>query len=108
LPGWMHPGDAPCRGLLVQLRLLPVRVALSEDCFMITPAQCRAARALLDWPREWLASESGIGPRSIVDFERNTSGPRSVTTVALRRALEKAGIEFLDDGQGVRLKQPHS
>jgi hypothetical protein len=74
---------------------------------MLTPAQCRAARALLDWPREWLSSESGIGPRSIVGFEKGTSAPRSVTVVALRRSLEKAGIEFLD-GQGVRLKQPHS
>jgi hypothetical protein len=73
---------------------------------MITPAQCRAARALLDWPREWLASESGIGPRSIVDFERSARGPRSVTLVALRRALQKAGVEFLDDGQGVRLNPP--
>jgi hypothetical protein len=73
---------------------------------VITPAQCRAARALLDWPREWLASESGIGPRCIVDFERGA--PRSVTIVELRRAFEKAGIEFLDDGQGVRLKRPHS
>jgi hypothetical protein len=75
---------------------------------MITAAQCRAARALLDWPREWLASESGIGPRCIVDFERSASTPRPVTLVTLRRSLEKAGIEFLADGQGVRLKQHHS
>ena len=74
---------------------------------MITPAQCRAARALLEWPREWLASESGIGPGSIVDFERSARAPRSVTIGALRRALEKAGIEFIDgDGQGDRLKPP--
>jgi transcriptional regulator with XRE-family HTH domain len=76
---------------------------------MITPAQCRAARALLDWPRQWLASESGISTSSISDFERNAAGtPRNATLTALRRALEKAGIEFLDDGQGqgVRLKPP--
>jgi hypothetical protein len=78
------------------------------NCFMITPAQCRAARALLDWPREWLSTESGIGPSSIFGFEKGTRAPRDVTLVALRRSLEKAGIEFLDDGQGVRLKQPHS
>jgi hypothetical protein len=45
---------------------------------MITPAQCRAARALLDWPREWLSTESGIGPSSIFGFEKGTRTPRSV------------------------------
>jgi hypothetical protein len=74
---------------------------------MITPAQCRAARALLDWPRERLASESRIGLRSIVDFERSARAPRYVTLDALRRALEKAGVEFIAEnggGPGVRLK----
>ena len=71
---------------------------------MITPAQCRAARALLDWPRERLASELRIGLRSIVDFERSARAPRYVTLDALRRALEKAGVEFTDGDQpGVRL-----
>lgn len=71
---------------------------------MITPAQCRAARALLDWPRERLASESRIGLRSIVDFERSARAPRYVTLDALRRALEKAGVEFTNSDQpGVKL-----
>jgi hypothetical protein len=71
---------------------------------MITPAQCRAARALLDWPRERLASESRIGLRSIVDFERSARAPRYVTLDALRRALEKAGVEFTDGNEpGVKL-----
>jgi hypothetical protein len=72
---------------------------------MITPAQCRAARALLDWPKEWLASESGVGSRAIGDFEKGARAPRPN---ALRRALEKAGVEFLDDGQGVRLTPPRA
>jgi hypothetical protein len=75
---------------------------------MITPAQCRAARALLDWPKEWLASESGVGSRAIVDFEKGARAPRHATPDALRRALEKAGVEFLDDGRGVRLKPPRT
>jgi hypothetical protein len=79
-------------------------MSVRPDCFMLTPAQCRAARALLDWPREWLATESGTGQGSIANFEKGARAPRSVTIGALRRALEKAGIEFLDDGQGVRLK----
>ncbi len=75
---------------------------------MITPVQCRAARALLDWPRERLASESRIGLRSIVDFERSARAPRYVTLDALRRALEKAGVEFIAEnggGPGVRIRK---
>jgi hypothetical protein len=34
---------------------------------MITPAQCRAARALLGWRKEWLASESSISSRAIAE-----------------------------------------
>ena len=37
---------------------------------MITSAQCRAERALLDWSREQLAAASMVGLRTIVDFER--------------------------------------
>jgi len=75
---------------------------------VITPSQCRAARALLDWPRERLASESRIGLRSIVDFERSARAPRYVTLDALRRALEKAGVEFITEnggGPGVRIRK---
>lgn len=35
----------------------------------MTPEQCRAARALLDWPQQRLAEESGIGNATIRNFE---------------------------------------
>jgi hypothetical protein len=50
-----------------------------------------------------------VGLRTIVDFERSACEPRRLTLDALRRALEKAGVEFLaedDGGPGVRLKLP--
>ena len=75
---------------------------------MITQAQCRAARALLDWSREQLAETSKVGLRTIVDFERSARDPREVTKDALRRALESAGVEFIEEnggGPGVRLKK---
>jgi predicted transcriptional regulator len=61
---------------------------------MITPAQCRAARALLGWPREWLASESSVSSGTIAEFEKGGRAPRYATLVTLRRALEKAGVEL--------------
>lgn len=77
---------------------------------MITAAQCRAARALLDWSREQLASASRVALRTIVDFERGARAPREVTLLAIRSALESAGVIFLETGDmasgpGVALKQ---
>jgi DNA-binding XRE family transcriptional regulator len=57
---------------------------------MITAAQCRAARGLLDWSQLDLAKFAGVG----------------VVTV---HQLEAAGVEFIEKnggGEGVRLKKP--
>ena len=75
---------------------------------MLTSSQCRAGRALLDWSREQLAASSMVSLRTIVDFERGAREPRDVTLDALKRALEKAGVEFIEEnggGPGVRLKK---
>jgi transcriptional regulator with XRE-family HTH domain len=74
----------------------------------ITAAQSRAARALLDWSREQLAEASRVGLRTLVDFERGAREPRGVTLDALRRALESAGVIFVEEngeGPGVRLRK---
>lgn len=79
---------------------------------MLTSAQCRAARALMEWSRDQLADASKVAVRTIVDFERSAREPREVTKEALRRALETAGVVFLSDGDcveggaGVRLAKP--
>jgi transcriptional regulator with XRE-family HTH domain len=73
--------------------------------FMMTPAQCRAARALIDWSRESLAKASRVGLRTIVDFKRSAREPREVTIAALRTALEAAGVEFTNGREpGIKLK----
>jgi len=74
----------------------------------ITPSQCRAARALIEWSRDDLAEASRVGLRTLVDFERGARSPRAVTLDALRRALEIAGVIFVDqngDGPGVRQRK---
>ncbi|KAB2700318.1 helix-turn-helix transcriptional regulator [Ochrobactrum sp. Kaboul] len=74
---------------------------------MITPAQCRAARALIEWSRDDLASACAVALRTIVDFERGAREPRRVTLQAIRAALEAAGVIFIDqngNGPGVRLR----
>jgi transcriptional regulator with XRE-family HTH domain len=75
---------------------------------MLTPAQLRAARALIGWTREDLADASGVFANTIRNFEHGISDPKLSTLHKWRRALESAGVEFIDPtdgkGSGVRLK----
>ena len=73
-----------------------VKRTAHEKCdsrlFVISAAQCRAARALLGWSREELASAADVGLRTIVDFERGARDPHQATLAALERAFEIAGV----------------
>jgi DNA-binding XRE family transcriptional regulator len=72
---------------------------------MITSAQCRAARALVDWSRERLANAAAVDLQTVVDFEHDASDTRAAIKNAIQTALERAGVEFIDDGKpGVRIK----
>ena len=64
----------------------------------MTPAQCRAARALLDWTQESLASEAQVAVLTIRTFEGEKANPRRATLAAIQRALEDAGVEFTANG----------
>jgi ribosome-binding protein aMBF1 (putative translation factor) len=75
---------------------------------MITPAQCRAARALLDWPQQRLAEAAKVGVVTVRQFEGRLAQPRNSTLDVLQRALEAAGVIFVaenGEGPGVRLKK---
>ncbi len=77
----------------------------------ISPSQCKAARALLGWSRKQLAQSALIAERTLVDFERGARNPLDRTLLDIRRALEDAGIIFIDEdqlGPGVRLREPTS
>ena len=76
---------------------------------MITSAQCRAARGLIGWSQQELAKNAGIGTVAVHQLESGTSQPRRATLDVVRRALEAAGVEFIDEnggGPGVRLRKP--
>ena len=75
---------------------------------MITSAQCRAARGLLDWSQQELADKANIGIVTVRQLEAGKHEPRKATLDVVRRAFEAAGIEFIDEnggGPGVRLKK---
>ncbi len=72
---------------------------------MITLAQIKAARALLNWTQESLANAAGLSLPGVNNLERGITSPRKETLAAIENALSNAGIEFIDV-TGVRLKTP--
>jgi transcriptional regulator with XRE-family HTH domain len=69
------------------------------------PAQCRAARALLNWSQDELAEKAAVAKQTLGDFERGTRQPYQRTLDDIRSVLEAAGVEFTNgDAPGVRLK----
>lgn len=73
----------------------------------VSPAQCRAARGLLDWSMERLETASGVNKRTLLRFEGGDHAARPATIAVLREALEAAGVEFIAEnggGAGVRLR----
>jgi len=80
---------------------------------MLTPDQLRAARALVKWSREDLSNKSGVAAMTIKGFELLGADSKISTLNKVRRALEAAGVEFIDEGAksdeggpGVRLRGP--
>ncbi len=61
---------------------------------MISPQQCRAARAWLNWSQEDLAREARVALSTIRDFEREEREPIGHNIEAVQRALEAGGIHF--------------
>ena len=77
----------------------------------MTSAQCRAARALLNWKQTDRAKRAGIGIATVLNFEAGATIMRANIAV-IKIAFEAANIEFIDDGvaspeggEGVRLRQ---
>jgi transcriptional regulator with XRE-family HTH domain len=75
----------------------------------LTSAQIRAARSLIRWSAEQLATKSEVGVTTIRRAELTASETKltRVNDQAIRRVLEAAGVEFIDEnggGPGVRLR----
>ena len=76
----------------------------------LTSAQIRAARALIRWRAQDLARESAVGVATIrrAELVERETAMTAANDAAVRRALESAGIEFIDEnggGPGVRLRK---
>ena len=78
---------------------------------MITPATCRAGRALIGMTQAQLAAAASVGLSTIKNYEGGSYEPIVNNRRAIQTALEAAGVEFIEDGAtpapggaGVRLR----
>jgi len=91
------------------------------DLKIASSAQCRAARALLNWTQAKLAERAGVARKTVADYELGERTLHIRTRRDIMHALEEAGVEFVwsDEidgapvaikGEGVRFAKiaPHS
>jgi transcriptional regulator with XRE-family HTH domain len=77
----------------------------------LSSAQIRAARALLRWSADELARKSSLGLSTIkrAELADDETSMTIANDLAVRRALEAAGVIFIDEngdaGPGVRLRK---
>jgi DNA-binding transcriptional regulator YiaG len=72
----------------------------------LRPAQCRAARALLNWTQQHLADRAHVARATVRDFENERHRLHGSTKALIVAALVAAGIGFIADaglGFGVYL-----
>ena len=63
---------------------------------MISPAQLRAARALLDWTRADFGTAAGVSPETIRNIETARFEPAAETVRKITLAFAAEGIGFFD------------
>ena len=76
----------------------------------LTSAQIRAARSLIRWTADELAAASVLSVATIrrAELKESETALTAANDLAIRRALEMAGVEFIDEnggGPGVRLRK---
>lgn len=74
---------------------------------MLSPCQCRMARAAVGLSRPEFAAKANISVATLADFELGKRAPYERTLRDVQEAFEELGVTFLEnneDGEGVRLK----
>ena len=84
---------------------------MSKSILKVSIRQIKAARALLSWSQEELASAAGVSIPTIKRLEAQDGpvGGREETAMRIIRSIRAAGVEFIDEngsGIGVRLQKP--
>jgi len=77
----------------------------------LNSAQIRAARSLIRWSADDLARKASLSVATVrrAELTDSETSMTAANDIAVRRALETAGVEFIDEnggGAGVRLRKP--
>lgn len=81
-----------------------------KSILKVSIRQIKAARALLAWSQEELASAASISIPTIkrLESQEGVLGGREETVLKIQSALENAGVQFIEEnggGPGVRLRK---
>lgn len=79
------------------------RTTLRRYFRQMTPEQCRAARAWLNWPQDALAKSANVGVSTVRDFEAGRREPTRNNLTAMQTALEKGGEGRRNKGSALDL-----
>lgn len=96
-------GDDEAKLLLASGVLEKAACLRPADNGKLTPARCRDARSLVGLSLADLATAAIVAPTIICDFEASGMMPSEGILQAMQRALERAGVEFIEGG--VRLRK---
>jgi len=80
---------------------------MPDETLILTAAQCRAARALIELSVADLSQLSKVDSKTIEYFELRYHAPGDTDKRRIRLALEEGGVIFIPEnggGAGVRLK----
>lgn len=80
--------------MLASTKIVDVAEFFSYSCLM-SPEQCRAARAWLGLSQDDLANGAGVSNSTVRDFEAGRRAPIPATLAAMKAVLEKRGIAFV-------------
>ncbi len=69
-----------------------------KSLMLVSPEQIRAARALLRLGQDDLARRANVSAATVRRAEAGGAGVSADTVEGLRRALERAGAEFIENG----------
>lgn|GEM_PF-1339593 len=64
----------------------------------LQPAQCRMARAALQWSLDETAAAASVSRRTILRLENDQRDIQPDKVAAIRRAFEAVGVRFIDTG----------
>ena len=63
----------------------------------MTPVHCKAARALLGWSQNDLASKAGVSRCTVAELERGKHPTRSTVNMLMRAFREAGGPQVVAD-----------